>query len=99
MKKIILAFLLLPVFVGAQQYDVVISNGKIIDGTGNSWYYGDVAIKDGKIMYVGKISNVSATKVINVKGLSLPLDLLMCMDILKAAYLKIQQLIIIYMME
>ena len=69
MTKIILAFLVLPVFVVAQQYDVVIANGKIIDGTGNSWYYGDVAIKDGKIMYVGKISNVTATKVINAKGL------------------------------
>jgi N-acyl-D-amino-acid deacylase len=69
MKKIILAFLVLPVFVGAQQYDVIIANGKIIDGTGNSWYYGDVAIKDGKIVYVGKMNNVTATKVINAKGL------------------------------
>jgi len=69
MKKIILAFLVLPVFVGAQQYDIVIANGKIIDGTGNSWYYGDVAIKDGKIIYVGKMNNITATKVINAKGL------------------------------
>src|SRR6187549_3203390 len=55
----------------AQQYDVVIANGKIIDGTGNSWYYGDVAVKDGKIVYVGKMNNVNvtATKVINAKGL------------------------------
>jgi len=69
MKKIILAFLLLPAFVFAQQYDIVIANGKIIDGTGNSWYYGDVAIKDGKIVYVGKMNNVTATTVINAKGL------------------------------
>lgn len=68
-KKIIFALLLLPAFAFAQQYDVVIANGKIIDGTGNSWYYGDVAIKDGKIVYVGKMSNVTATTVINAKGL------------------------------
>jgi N-acyl-D-amino-acid deacylase len=55
MKKIISILLLLPSVVSAQQYDVVIANGKIIDGTGNSWYYGDVAIKDGKIVYVGKM--------------------------------------------
>ena len=69
MKKIILAFLLLPAMVFAQQYDIVIANGKIIDGTGNSWYYGDIAIKDGKIVYVGKMNNVTATTVINAKGL------------------------------
>jgi len=69
MKKIILAFLVLPVFVGAQQYDVLIVNGKIIDGTGNSWFYGDIAVKDGKIVYVGKTNNLTATKVINAKGL------------------------------
>ena len=69
MKKIILAFLLLPAFAFSQQYDVLILNGKIIDGTGNSWFYGDVAVKDGKIVYVGKTNNATATKVINAKGL------------------------------
>ena len=69
MKKIFFAFLLLPAIVFAQQYDVVIANGKIIDGTGNSWYYGDIAIKDGKIVGIGKLNNITATKVINAKGL------------------------------
>ena len=71
MKKITFILLLMPSIVFAQQYDVVIANGKIIDGTGNSWYYGDIAIKDGKIVYVGKMNNVNitATKVINAKGL------------------------------
>src|SRR5574339_105500 len=69
MKKIILIFLLAPKFLFAQRYDVVITNGKIIDGTGNSWYYGDVAVKDGKIAYVGKIHKPAATKVIDAKGL------------------------------
>ena len=69
MKKIIFAFLLLPAVVFAQQYDIVVLNGKIIDGTGNSWFYGDVAIKDGKIVYVGKTNNATAKKVINAKDL------------------------------
>jgi N-acyl-D-amino-acid deacylase len=29
--------------------DLIIKNGKIIDGTGNTWYYGDIGIKNGKI--------------------------------------------------
>ncbi len=34
----------------AQQYDVIIKNGKIVDGSGNPWFYGDVAIVKGKIV-------------------------------------------------
>jgi N-acyl-D-amino-acid deacylase len=68
-NKLIL-FLFISANVSAQQYDVMILNGKIIDGTGNSWYYGDIAIKDGKIVYVGKTNNVTATKVIDAKGLT-----------------------------
>jgi len=67
--KNIFILLLLSQTALAQQYDVLILNGKIIDGTGNSWFYGDVAIKDGKIVYVGKTKDAKATKVINAKGL------------------------------
>src|SRR5690349_9181312 len=48
---------------------ICLINGKIVDGTGNSWYYGDVAVKDGKIVAIGKIAGVGASKVIDVKGL------------------------------
>jgi N-acyl-D-amino-acid deacylase len=53
----------------AQQADVIIKNGRIIDGTGNPWFYGDVAISNGKINYVGKSKNISAQKIIDAKGL------------------------------
>lgn len=65
----LLCMLLFCGFTAKSQFDVLILGGKIIDGTGNSWFYGDVAVKDGKIVYVGKMSNVTATKVINAKGL------------------------------
>jgi len=29
-------------------YDIIIKNGKIVDGTGNPWFYGDIGIKDGE---------------------------------------------------
>jgi N-acyl-D-amino-acid deacylase len=49
--------------------DILIRNGKIIDGTGNSWFYGDVAVKDGKIINVGRQLNFSAPKTIDATGL------------------------------
>jgi N-acyl-D-amino-acid deacylase len=70
MKKFFLACLVSPFMLSAQSYDVLIVNGKIIDGTGNSWFLGDVAIKDGKIVRVGNISEQAAT-VIDAKGLTI----------------------------
>jgi N-acyl-D-amino-acid deacylase len=36
-------------------YDIVIANGKIIDGSGNPWFYANVAIKNGRIVKIGNI--------------------------------------------
>jgi N-acyl-D-amino-acid deacylase len=49
--------------------DILITNGKIIDGTGNNWYYGNIAIKNGKILKMGRDVNLSAAKTIDAKGL------------------------------
>src|SRR5215510_4271211 len=49
--------------------DILIINGKIIDGTGNSWYYGNIAIKNGKIIKIGRDVMLSAQKTIDAKGL------------------------------
>ena len=53
----------------AQEYDVLIRGGKIVDGTGNAWFYGDVAIKNGKIARVGQWPNATAKKILDAKGL------------------------------
>lgn len=67
--KYFLFFLLLPAFAHAQDCDILITNGKIIDGTGNNWYYGSIAIKDGKIIKIGRDVNLSSKKTIDAKGL------------------------------
>lgn len=54
--------------VSAQQYDVLIKNGRIVDGSGNSWFYGDIGIVKGKITAVGKLTG-NANHVIDAKGL------------------------------
>ncbi len=69
--KWILIFLLFSIAapVQSQDCDILIANGKIIDGTGNNWYYGNLAIKDGKIIKIGREVNLSARKNIDAKGL------------------------------
>ncbi len=50
--------------------DILIRNAKIIDGTGNSWYYGDVAVKEGKIFRTGNLpQNLTASRTIDARGL------------------------------
>jgi len=48
--------------------DVLIKHGKIIDGTGNPWYYGDVAIKNGKIYKTGNQLNMPARATLDATG-------------------------------
>jgi N-acyl-D-amino-acid deacylase len=50
-------------------YDVLIRNGRIIDGTGNPWYSGDVAIRGDRIVTTGRLGPVSAKRVIDATGL------------------------------
>ena len=68
MKKVFI-FLLFPFTLAAQQADILIKNGKILDGTGNSWYYGDIAIQNGKIVGIGRSIKFTATKTIDATGL------------------------------
>ncbi len=66
MKKTFLLLFILPSIIFAQrQADLLIKNGRIIDGTGNSWFYGDVAVKDGKIIAIGKLADYTATRFID----------------------------------
>jgi N-acyl-D-amino-acid deacylase len=69
--RIVLYLLVWSVSVSlfGQPYDLVLKNGKIIDGTGNSWFYGDVGVRDGKIAKVGRIAEQEARQVLNVSGL------------------------------
>ena len=48
--------------------DVIIRNGRIIDGAGNPWYHGDVAVTGGAISAVGEVRE-SAPTVIDAQGL------------------------------
>jgi N-acyl-D-amino-acid deacylase len=58
-----------PVAAENEPYDLVIRNGKIVDGTGNPWYVGDVAIRGDRIVAVGRVPPAAAKREIDAKEL------------------------------
>ncbi len=52
-----------------EPYDLVIRNGRIVDGTGNPWFVGDVAIRGDRIVAVGRVPPAAARREIDAKGL------------------------------
>jgi len=48
-------------------YDLLIKNGRIVDGSGMPAFRGDVGVKDGKIAEIGKLSG-SATRIVDAHG-------------------------------
>lgn len=68
-----LAFLLLPLSLFAQgsapEYDLLIRNGHVIDGTGSPWYAADIAIRDGHIVAIGHLDPGSAKQTIDAAGM------------------------------
>src|SRR5215472_13741341 len=53
-------FLLLSPALLAANYDVLIRNARVIDGSGNPWFRADVGIKDGKIAAIGRLDGPAA---------------------------------------
>src|SRR6202158_6220840 len=58
---------LLPSFLLAADYDLIIRNARVIDGTGNPWYHADVAVKAGRIAAIGTLPLATADKTIDAK--------------------------------
>src|SRR5207248_3974156 len=51
------------------RYDVVIANGRIVDGTGAPWFRGDVAIAADRIAAVGAIGDRGGAQTIDATDL------------------------------
>ncbi len=65
-----LVFLLISSLSIAQtpSFDLVITHGRIIDGTGSPWYSGDVGIRDGKIAAIGNLTAAPRKRTIDAAG-------------------------------
>ncbi|MBZ5682459.1 MAG: D-aminoacylase [Acidobacteriia bacterium] len=49
-------------------FDLVITNGHIIDGTGSPWYSGDIGVRDGKVAAIGNLSAAPRKRTIDAAG-------------------------------
>jgi N-acyl-D-amino-acid deacylase len=63
-----LAFLVVfPALLFASDFDLIIRNARVIDGTGNPWFRADIAVKAGRVAAVGKFPAATADKTIDAK--------------------------------
>src|ERR1017187_5388180 len=75
-RRLVLGILLiLSVFIFANDsfaadspFDLVITNGHIVDGTGSPWYSGDIGIRDGRIAAIGNLSTAARKRTVDAKG-------------------------------
>src|SRR6266849_4389098 len=69
--SVVLLFGLAPIDARdpAPSFDIVITNGRIIDGTGSPWYSGDIGIRDGKITVIGNLSAAPRARTIDARGM------------------------------
>jgi len=49
-------------------FDIIITHGHIIDGTGSPWYTGDIGIRDGRIAAIGSLTSAPRTRTIDAQG-------------------------------
>ncbi len=49
-------------------FDIVITDGKIIDGSGSPWYSGDIGIREGKIAAIGNLTAAPRKRTIDAHG-------------------------------
>jgi len=54
---------------GAQDFDILITNGMIVDGSGNNAYEGDIGIIGDTIAEIGDLAGKTAIKTIDAEGL------------------------------
>ena len=54
------------------RFDLIIRNGSVVDGSGELWFPGDVAVKGDQIVKVGRLdpTELSATRIIDASGLT-----------------------------
>lgn len=53
---------------GQEPFDVLITGGRVMDGTGNPWFYADVGIRGGKVVAVGDLAGSRGSRTIDATG-------------------------------
>ena len=61
--------ILLTTFAGGQDFDLLIRDGWVLDGTGNPAIRADIGLLGDRIAALGKLEEASAARVIEANGL------------------------------
>jgi N-acyl-D-amino-acid deacylase len=73
MRRLLIPTLVLILSVPAAsqpaRYDILVRNGRVLDGSGNPWRYTDIGIRSGHIVDMGRLTNASAARIIDAAGL------------------------------
>ena len=64
----ILFFACSPPPTADRPFDVLITNGRIVDGSGNPWYRADVGVRNGLIAEIGNLSGRAALRIVDAGG-------------------------------
>jgi N-acyl-D-amino-acid deacylase len=70
MLRVILAGFLVGFSLSAQSFDIVIHNARIVDGSGNPWYRGDLGIRNDTIVSIGRLADAPAKVNLDAQGLT-----------------------------
>jgi len=65
---LVISLLLSGIPAYSQSYDIIIENGRIIDGTGGPWFKADIAVRDSRIAFIGNLKKASAERRIDASG-------------------------------
>jgi N-acyl-D-amino-acid deacylase len=65
---LLFSLIVFPMNAGLPAFDIIITNGKIIDGTGSPWYSGDIGIREGRIAAIGNLSATPRKRTIDAHG-------------------------------
>jgi len=71
MTRLAALLLLLSALASGAGYDLIIRNARILDGAGNPWMIGGVAVSGGRIAAIGKLEGATAKQTIDARGLTL----------------------------
>src|SRR5260221_1166603 len=50
-------------------WDLIIRNGRVMDGSGNPWFSADIGVRDDRIVFIGDLREAQARRVIDATGL------------------------------
>jgi N-acyl-D-amino-acid deacylase len=65
---LLLILISLASLVSAADYDILIRNARVADGSGNPWYRADIGVRTGRIAALGRLDRATADRVIDAAG-------------------------------